>query len=69
MAIIEGRLETRHWDDADGKKRTATEVIVNNIYFGESKREPISGSINPDSYPDVPMGTDEDLPFYSEVYI
>ena len=61
MAIIEGRIETRSWDDADGKKRYATEVIVNNIYFGESKKDtgaPV------DNTPDIaPMGTDEDLPF------
>lgn len=62
MAIIEGRLETRTWDDAEGKKRTATEVIVNNICFGESKKE-VSEGITDSYEPDVPMGTDGDLPF------
>ena len=61
MAIIEGRIETRSWDDADGKKRYATEVIVNNIYFGESKKDTVEAV---DNAPDcAPMGTDEDLPF------
>ena len=61
MAIIEGRIETRSWDDADGKKRQATEVNVSNIYFGESKKETAE---TVDSAPDIaPMGTDDDLPF------
>ena len=61
MAIIEGRIETRSWDDADGKKRYATEVIVNNIYFGESKKDTVEAV---DNAPDcAPMGTDEGLPF------
>jgi len=61
MAIIEGRIETRSWDDADGKKRQATEVNVSNIYFGESKKD---ASETVPNEPDItPMGTDDDLPF------
>lgn len=37
MAIVTGRLQVRQYQDKDGNKRTATEVIVENIYFGESK--------------------------------
>lgn len=39
MAIVEGRLQIRDWTDKDGNKRKATEVIVDNIYFGDSKKE------------------------------
>ncbi len=39
MAIIEGRLQSREWTDKDGKKREAVEVVAENVYFGDSKRE------------------------------
>lgn len=37
MAVVEGRLQLRDWTDKDGNKRRTTEVIVENIYFGDSK--------------------------------
>ena len=58
MAAIEGSLQTRSWED-DGKKRYATEVMVSQIYFGESKKE-VSVSSEPVL---APMGDDDDLPF------
>ena len=39
MASVEGRLQTRDWTDKDGNKRTAVEVVADNIYFGDSKRD------------------------------
>ena len=39
MAIVEGRLQTRDWTDKDGNRRVAVEVVADNIYFGDSKRE------------------------------
>ena len=39
MAVIEGRLQTRDWTDKDGNKRTAVEIVADNIYFGDSKRD------------------------------
>lgn len=38
MAVVSGRLEIRDWTDRDGNKRRSAEVIVDNVYFGESKR-------------------------------
>lgn len=37
MAIVSGRLQLRKWEDRDGNKRTTPEVVVDNIYFGESR--------------------------------
>ena len=59
LVVVEGRLETRPYDDAEGKKRTATEVIVNNIYFAESKREE-APTITPEN---ILSADDSDLPF------
>ena len=39
MAIVEGRLQNRSWTDKDGNKRTTTEIVADNIYFGDSKRD------------------------------
>ena len=39
MAVVEGRLQIRDWTDRDGGKRRSAEVIADNVYFGDSKRE------------------------------
>ena len=39
MAVVEGRLQMRDWQDKDGNKRRSAEVIAANIYFGDSKRD------------------------------
>ena len=44
MAIVEGRLQMRDYTDRDGNKRTAAEVVADNIYFGDSKRDAEGGS-------------------------
>ena len=35
--ICSGRLEIRQYNDKDGNKRTAAEINVDRVYFGESK--------------------------------
>lgn len=39
MAIVEGRLQIRDWADKDGGKRRSAEVVADNVYFGDSKRD------------------------------
>ena len=39
MAVVSGRLQIRDWTDRDGGKRRSAEVIAENVYFGDSKRE------------------------------
>lgn len=39
MAVVEGRLQIRPYTDRDGNKRSATEVVAENIYFGDSRRD------------------------------
>ena len=50
MAIVEGRLQIRGYTDRDGNKRTAAEVVADNIYFGDSKRDADGGSSYGGSY-------------------
>ena len=44
MIVVDGRLEMRDWTDKDGNKRTSAEVVVDNAYFGDSKRDSDNGS-------------------------
>ncbi len=39
MIVVDGRLEMRDWNDKEGNKRISAEVIVDNAYFGDSKRD------------------------------
>lgn len=37
MIIVEGSIQTRSYEDKNGNKRTAVEVVADNVMFGESK--------------------------------
>lgn len=39
MAVVSGRLQIRNWTDKEGNKRRSAEIVADNVYFGESKRE------------------------------
>ena len=39
MAVVEGRLQFRDWKDKDGNNRRSAEVVAENVYFGDSKRD------------------------------
>jgi len=39
MAVVSGRLQIRSWTDKDGNKRRTAEVLADNVYFGDSKRD------------------------------
>ena len=39
MAVVEGRLQMRDYTDKQGNRRTAAEVVAENVYFGDSRTE------------------------------
>lgn len=39
MIVVDGRLQIRDWTDKEGNKRRTAEVVANNLYFGDAKRE------------------------------
>lgn len=47
MAVVEGRLQTRDWMNKEGNKRKAVEVVADNVYFADSKKD--GGSYAPSS--------------------
>ena len=56
MIILSGRLQMRNWTDDQGNKRTTAEVVVDNVYFGGSKKDS-EHSAPADPYTGVPYYT------------
>ena len=50
MAVVEGRLQLRDWTDKDGNKRRSAEVVADNVYFGDSKRDAEAGGYHAPAY-------------------
>ena len=50
MIVVSGRLQIRSWTDKDGNKRRTAEVVADNCYFGDSKREGEGGNAYGGSY-------------------
>lgn len=68
MAVASGRLQVRGWTDKDGNKRRTAEIVADNVYFADSKKESDNGSVggyNQVSQDFVPIDgpDDDDLPF------
>lgn len=70
QVYVEGRLQTRSWEDRDGNKRYTTEVVAQNVVFLSSGRGGGGGGYDappPPSDRDAPSGFDDlpedDIPF------
>lgn len=72
MAVVSGRLQIRKWTDKNGNERRTAEVVADNVYFADSKKEESASSSNvqnfvPYSAPlqeyGVVDGDDDSLPF------
>ena len=64
LVAVEGRLQTRFWEDKQGNKRNSVEVVAERVYFAESKKAEPQPEFAPTEM-EVPFeGTpDDDLPF------
>lgn len=68
---LDGSIQTRSWDDNDGNKRYATEVVVDHAEFAQSKNESSAPATGQTSFAAAPSGDidgfmpveEEDLPF------
>jgi len=68
QVYIEGRIQTRQWDDKDGNKRYTTEIVAQSVQFLNSggRGQTNDGGSGPagDAPPDfASTGTDDDIPF------
>lgn len=50
MIAVEGQLQSRSWDDKEGKRQYATEVIIDNAFFTSSKNESGAGNASNGEY-------------------
>jgi single-strand DNA-binding protein len=39
LVYVEGRLQTRHWDDPEGNKHVSTEIVANEMIMLSERRE------------------------------
>ncbi len=67
---IEGRLDWREWETDDGGKRQAVQVIANQVFFLDSKRDEDGGGgaratddLAPRGRPAAAADDDDDIPF------
>lgn len=67
---IVGRLQVRNWEDNEGKKRTTTEVVVEEQYFADSKEKTLNEAVKEkkpiekeDSFYPIDDEEFSDLPF------
>ena len=66
IVIADGRISTRSWETQDGKRAYATEVIANEVSFGETKSSQQTVTQPPMQDDDddfTPLDEDDDLPF------
>lgn len=67
VAVV-GRIQIRSWDDNDGKKHYATEVVAEEVYFADSNKKTentSTGNTNNSNQNGgfYPLGEDDELPF------
>ena len=71
LVYIEGRLKTRSWEDKEGNKKFATEIVGDNLIMLDKKADGSPGTLGMEGFegtdndPDIPTAEDgsERLPF------
>lgn len=68
QVYVEGRLQTREWDDKEGQKRKTTEVIAQTVQFlgqgaGGGGRDKSSEAPTPTTDEPSILGGEDDIPF------
>jgi single-strand DNA-binding protein len=71
VAVV-GRIQTRTWDDNEGKRHYVTEIVADEVYFADSKKAETGNAPPQKTYTDTagfgsdgfyPMEEEEELPF------
>ena len=63
VAIV-GSIQTRSWEDNDGGKHKAVEIVADSVYFADAKKESAAGSYAESAMTSEGFEvTDEDIPF------
>jgi len=65
QVYIEGRLQTRHWEDKEGQKRTNVEVVANEMMMLGDRRDNSKGPQESDKDDEFtePLADEDEFPF------
>lgn len=69
QVVVVGRIQTRSWDDNEGKKRYVTEVVAEEAYFADGKKgegtsdKPFNAPGGDQGGGFYPVDDDDELPF------
>lgn len=75
QVAVTGRIQMRTWEDIEGKKRTNYDIVADEVFFAEAKRDNNNNGYSNDGFSQgnnssvpntpgfAPVDTDEDLPF------
>ena len=72
QVVVVGRIQTRTWDDNEGRRHYVTEVVAEEVFFADSKRSNDSAGTAQRTYTGgnmssgdgfYPMDEDDELPF------
>ena len=62
-AFVEGRIQTREWNDKDGNKRYTTEIVANSVQFLSTRGSAGGGSHAPSGGGGSQPFDDSEIPF------
>ena len=70
QVAVSGRIQTRTWEDKQGQKRKSVEVVADEVFFADSKKDGTARTSSPEPFEldnsgaSFPMPEDDsDLPF------
>lgn len=66
MIVVDGRGQTRSWTDKNGGKRVNFEVVADNVYFADSKRETGGANVPDDGPSEAASGGSGPYPSYAD---
>ena len=63
QVYIEGRLQTRHWDDKEGQKHTSIEIVTNEMMMLGERRDANPNQESQHSEESEPIANEDEFPF------
>jgi single-strand DNA-binding protein len=64
QVYIEGRLQTRRWDDKEGQKHTSVEIVANEMMMLGERRDAVNNHAQPaDIAPEMEAPAEDEFPF------
>jgi single-strand DNA-binding protein len=63
QVYIEGRLQTRRWDDKEGQKHTSVEIVANEMMMLGERRDANQSQETPHAEDSEPIANEDEFPF------